>query len=497
MEFNSSKTSQTFWVLISSLSSSGLAILSAMILSRYLEKTDYGTYRQIIYVYNTLLVVFSVGLPKAFSYFLPRYSRDMGKAIVIKISSMLFVAGLAFSVVLYFSSDLIASFLGNNELGYGLKLFSPIPMLLLPTLGIEGIFSSYGKSQYIAVYNVISRLVLLVCIVGPVIFFEKDYVYALYGWVVASLFVFILALYFKGIPFKSETQKATGIKMKEILLFSIPLVWASLWGMMISAADTFYISRYFGVEVFAIYSNGFIQLPFLTNLTISVSIVLLPVFSTVLHKGSSVQEIIKVWTNAIKNMAIISYPLIIFFFVFSNEIMLLLFSYQYVESSIYFRINLIFGLFNIIVFSPLFLAMGKTKLYARIHLIIAILIWALGYLILILFNSPLAIAINSTVIGIVKILVFVYVSSTLLKVKFTDFFPLKIFFSSITHSVLVISVVVFLMNHLDLDNTLLKLSFSFFIYCLLLVLSSSIFKINYIEIIKPLMNAFVQRNKHN
>ena len=91
-----SNTIQAFWVGLGALSSFSLSIISAIILSRYFDKIEYGTYRQIVYVYNTLLVVFSAGLPRVFSYYLPRYSKEEGKDITIKISLILFFTGFLF-----------------------------------------------------------------------------------------------------------------------------------------------------------------------------------------------------------------------------------------------------------------------------------------------------------------------------------------------------------------------------------------------------------------
>ncbi|MBK6782311.1 MAG: hypothetical protein IPG79_00010 [Saprospiraceae bacterium] len=53
-----SNTIQVFWVALSSLSSMMLALVSAAILSRYFDKQEYGTYRQIIYVYTSLVLIF-------------------------------------------------------------------------------------------------------------------------------------------------------------------------------------------------------------------------------------------------------------------------------------------------------------------------------------------------------------------------------------------------------------------------------------------------------
>src|SRR5690554_4863973 len=358
-----------------SLSSIALGIVSAAILSRYLDKTEYGTYKQILYVYSTLLIVFSAGLPRVFAYFLPRYSIEEGKTIVRKINRVLFIAGLIFSLFLFLFSGIISIILKNPELSYGLKIFSPIPMLLLPTLGIEGIFSTYKKSIYIAIYNTLSRFLMLIFIVTPVIVFEGSYITAIYGWLGVSVITFIIAYYFKNIPFKGSKSVDTTLNYKEVFAYSLPLVGASIWGIAIKSADQFYISRYFGAEVFAEFSNGFIELPFVAMITSSASVVLMPIFSRVFHQNEGLEKLTETWKNTLNKSATIIYPILIFFILYANELMILLYSQKYAASGIYFRINMFLNFFNIIIFAPLFLSMGKTKLYSIVHMILAFTIW--------------------------------------------------------------------------------------------------------------------------
>lgn len=481
-------TIQAFWVALGSLSSILLGIISAAILSRYFSKADYGTYRQILYIYSTLLIIFSAGLPRVFSYFLPRYSLMEGKTIVKKINLILFIAGLIFSIFLYFASGPISSILKNPELSHGLKIFSPIPMLLLPTLGIEGIFTTYKKTVYIAIYNTLSKLLLLIFIVAPVIIFGGNYISALYGWIVASILTLIIAYFFKSIPFKGIISTRTTLNYKDIFSYSIPLVTASLWGIAMKSADQFYISRYFGAEIFAEFSNGFIELPFVTMVTASTSAVLMPVFSKIFHDNNRLDNLISTWQSALTKSSKIIFPLVIFFIVFSKEIMVILFSEQYIQSSVYFRINLFLNFFNIIIFAPLFFSMGKTKLYAKVHMLMAVLMWGSGYIVVQLFYSPVAIAINSTTLNILKIGLFVYLSSKLLKVGLINYFLLKNFVIIFLHGIsIVIMVRIFQLNLLITLPLMIQFTICFILYGTLLVTTAKLFKIDYLIIIQPLM----------
>jgi O-antigen/teichoic acid export membrane protein len=324
-----SNTVQAFWVAIGSFSNYAIALIGAAILSRYFEKAEYGTYKQILYVYSTLLIVFSAGLPRVFNYFLPRYPLEQGKVIVFKISRVLFLTGTLFSIFLFSFSGVIADVLKNPELARGLKYFSPVPMLLLPTLGIEGIFSTYKKTFFIAVYNTLTRSITLAFTVIPVILFSKSYITAIYGWIVSSVIIFVFTFYFKNIPFKAVKSEKSILDMKTILKYSMPLVTASIAFTTYRAANQFYISRFFGPEVFAEFSNGFMEIPFVHMITFSTSTVLMPVFSKIVYEKGDVSQITNLWNRTMQRSALIIYPMVIYFMFYSKELVTLVYSDVY------------------------------------------------------------------------------------------------------------------------------------------------------------------------
>ena len=385
---NKSNTFQAFWVAMGSLSSILLSLLSAAILSRYFDQAEYGTYKQVLYVYNSLVIIFTAGLPRVYGYFLPKYGKSEGLDIINKITGILFLSGLFFSLSLYFGSYLISVVLKNPDLEIGLKIFAPIPFFLLPTMGLDGIFSTYRKTEFLAIYNVFSRLLMLSCILVPVIYYDAGYQYALYGWGIGSFITLILALYFRGLPFKGVKKKKSSLQVSTIFYYSLPLVTASLSGIAIKAADQFYISRYYGVETFAVFSNGFIQLPFVAMVTGAIGTILMPRFSELVESGK--EEIARLFKESTRKSSIIIYPTVIFFFFFAEDFIIVLFSNLYEESAPYFRIALIINFFNVVQFTPLILALGLTKFYARIHFIFMIIAWTGNLLLINLINRPIS-----------------------------------------------------------------------------------------------------------
>jgi O-antigen/teichoic acid export membrane protein len=473
-------TLQAFWVGMGSLSSFGLSIVSAVVLSRYFGKTEYGTYRQVLYVYNTLLIIFSAGLPKVYSYYLPRFDLSQGKDIVWKVTKVLIAGGFCFSVFLFLCSDIISEILKNPDLSVGLKWFSPIPILLLPTLGIEGIFSTYKKTIYIALYNTISRFLMLVSIVLPVVVFEGTYIHAIYGWIFASFLSLIIALYFKQIPFKSVLSKKSNLMYSEVLKYSMPLVTASIAGIAIRSADQFYISRYFGSAVFAEFSNGFIELPFVLIITGATSTVLMPIFSEIDKNKSDISQVITLFRSAILKSSILIYPIVMFFIFNAENVILTLYSSTYLNSTNYFRIALTLNFFNIIIFAPLLLAMGKTHIYSKVHILFAFAVWILGYLVVYIFKSPVAIALLSVGLSILKILVFSKIAANILGIRTLELIPFKKITIIIIHSFLVVNFARLCIGHmLPHSHYIFSLGINFSIFLLLTLLTAKYFTLNY------------------
>lgn len=477
------------WVGVGSLSSFALSIVSAAILSRYFDKADYGTYRQVLYVYSTLLVVFTAGLPRVFAYFLPRYSLAQGKEIVWKVSKVLFLFGLIFSVFLLVFSGLIAVVLKNPDLAKGLKFFSPIPMLLLPTLGIEGIFSTYKKTIYIAIYNISSRFLMLLFIVLPVILFKGTFLHAIYGWIVASIITLLIAWYFKGIPFKGIHSEGSGLTIKEIFSYSLPLVGASIAGIAIKAADQFYISRYFGPEIFAEFANGFIELPLVGMVTGATATVLFPMFSKIIYDKSGLDQLIDLWQSSLRKSVILIYPLVIFSLFFSKEVMTIIYSEAYSVSAKYFTVAMVINFFNVIIFAPLLFSMGEMRFYARLHYVLALFSWTFGYFVVIIFKAPLAIAVLSVSISVIKILIALSHSSKILGIRFNQLFPIGRMVKIALHSLIsILAVVLVLRNFAPPLPDVFFLLLAALGYGLILWITSNWFGIDYRVLIAPIFN---------
>lgn len=482
-------TKQAFWLSVGSLASMGFGIISSMILSRFFDKSDYGTYKQVLYVYNTLLTVFTLGLPRAFSYFLPRVPVDQTKSLIKKITNLFFVLGGIFSLFLFFCSSLIAAILKNPDLTQALRIFAIVPFLMMPTMGLEGILATFKKTKFMAVYTVVTRLIMLLCVALPIMIWHFGYIEAIIGFVIGSFLSFILALFLKYYPVRSYGNELCKISYKEIFQFSLPLLYASIWGIIIKSSDQFFISRYFGNDVFADFSNGSFELPFFGMVVGACAGVLSPVFSRMSYeKVDFKKEVFPIWISVFKKTAMLIYPLVIFCIFFSDEIMVVLYGQQYFTSGYYFRVKSLTYFFSLIVYAPLIINTGNVKFYSRVHMMAALGIVLFEYISIRVFNSPYVVSWVSLCCNLGIVILMLLFVSKLFSVSFYKLFPCRLIFIILLPS----AIILYLLHWLFIDyfnfSAINGLICGFIVYCFLYAVYSWVAKLKYIDIIKPLFS---------
>ena len=485
----SSNTKQAFWVSIGSMIALIFTMASAMVMSRCYTVDEYGTYKQIFWIYSSLTIVFTLGLPKTFGYFLPKVPLTQGKNLTTKITRIFYILGFIFSVLLFSLSSTIASILENPELAIGLKYFSPIPFFLLPTMGIESIYATYKKTEISSLYNIISRGSIAAALITAAILYKHSYIYAIIAFNLASIINFWLAMYLKNKPFIGIQKEKTAITYREIFAFSIPLMAANIVNIIINSTDQFFISRYLGVDKFAEYSNGAMELPFIGMIVGSCSVVLLPVYTRLRHqenKQCAKEETLNLWRTVISKTVLLIYPIIVFCMFFPEEIMVLLYGDKYALSGPIFFIMLFNNFFSVVSSYPLILALDKVRQYFKIYVFDCILLIVLESLIVVFCPNIYLICIASVFALILRNILFIRIIAKELAVSLSNLIPLKTILTVILSSTIILFITRYAIKYLDLDN-LFTILIAGLAYILLYLVASKILRLDYFSIIKPLL----------
>lgn len=482
-------TRQAAWVAIGSLFSYGFLLLSSIILSRQFNKEDYGTFQQVLYVYQSLLAVFTLGLPKAYSYFLPKINPEEAKDVINKITNIFFILGALFSGFLFVSAPLIANFLNNAELRTAIKLFSPVPFFILPTMGIEGILATYRKTRLLALYTATTKFIMLCCIVLPTLLWNGGYEHSIIGMGLSSFFSFILAIVLKYYPVRGFQHGKSELKYKQIFSFSLPLLYASIGGILINSTDQFFISRYFGRKAFAEFSNGAFELPFATLVISATSTVLLPMCSKLAEdRVKGISQIRDIWISTFRKSSMIIYPIIIFCVFYADRIMEILYGIDYIASGDYFSTKVIVNFTKVLPYASILIAFGAVTYYAKTMLFTFIVLSISEYIAIVLGASPIWLVGIHTFYVSLQAIVFIKYIAKKTSTPLSQLIPWRALLNIIL--IAIICSVLTIIKDYALDITMDKYSsliLNIILYSSLYLLFCHLAGINYLEVIRPII----------
>lgn len=484
---NQSRTGQAFWLGIGNLVSFSFGLVSAAILSRLLSVEEYGTYRQVLYVYTTLLTVFTLGLPRAYSFFLARMPIEKGKRTIDKINSLFLLLGVLFSLSLFLGANVIGNILNNPALPECLRYFSLTPMFLLPVMGIESILVTYKRTLYATLYIILSRVFNLICIVLPVMIFHGGANSAVIGFTVSSGICCIIGLVFERSPFKGIKEQTSSLSLADVLKYSFPLLLASLWGIIINSAPQFFISRWYGTDAFAEFANGFIELPFAGMVISAVATVLLPEISRLSKDGDNSQGIVKIWRSSFEKSALLIYPFAVFACIFASQIIVFLYGDNYTGAIPYFQIIIINNLVRVVPYAPIMMGMNMVKEYNLANMIPALFVIFIDYLSVSFTGSPYNIAVIQCFIILMHVAIMFYFISKKTKLSILKLFPIFFCIKIIGISALASFIAYVICSYYLYDTpVILKLMIAGILFMITLLPLSRLINIDYFNLVKPL-----------
>lgn len=401
----------------------GLATLA--ILARYLSKDDYGSYRQIWLIFTTLLRLFAFGLPQSIYYYLQRCKTDAEKkGFIIQMIMIMILIGAVFSICLYLSSNYIAIRFNNPELEILLKIFALYPVLMIPTLILDPILISFDLPKQIAVVNIINKLLSFLFTIVPIMLgFDLPAMFK----IVLSLafFQLLFTIYIVLRPILRDKIKFDFKMLIEQIRYATPLGMSSIVGAISGAADKAMISLYFAAGEYATYANGAVEIPLIVIVTSSVTSVLMPELVK-RFENNQVAEMLALWHNAIRKVALIFISMMSFFIVFGNEIIVILFSEKYLGSVIFFQIYLCALPMRVANYGPILMAIGKTRYIFTISIIGMVSNIVLNYIFIRLFGMKGA-AIASVIAAYLLALLSIMAIKKELGVSLASVFPWKMF----------------------------------------------------------------------
>ncbi|MHA2099996.1 MAG: oligosaccharide flippase family protein [Candidatus Kariarchaeaceae archaeon] len=357
---------------IGQASSMAIHFLSIMILTRVIPKWDFGIYALIVLIVNQLISFSGFGLDTTLVRFIASDKDEEKYTVFFKIlllrtiSVLFFVLAfyLSYHIILPLFDDKIISFSSYVILFFVLGNYRDLFFTVFQGLKI---FKKYAALQFI---SSILRLVLII------VFYSMN-ILDLNNLILIEIYtlVTILVVQILLIPWnKLVKRNIDAIKMRAIINFTFPIYLNNLFSSVHRRFNVFIIGALLTPVSVAYYDIGNKIPAALRRMYNSYLLVFFPNLSNLFSRGerSSGEKLIN------KSLIIISIFLsvgVLISFLFRNEIMTLVFSEKYAESSFVFSLlmlNLTLGaLATLLGYSNL--SAGYPKVPMKVNIVSSVL----------------------------------------------------------------------------------------------------------------------------
>jgi len=321
-----------------------MAMVSAMLLSRYYSYEEYGTYSQLLTIINLGTTAIMMGLPNSLNYFLASAETDAERRRFLNVYYTLStLLSAVVGAVLVAVTPLLVSYFENPLIADFLYFLAVFPWTKILMSGIENILVVYQRTNLITHYR-LANSIALVAVILLVRFMEWSFgTYMMLYLVTEALFA--LAVY------AIAARQAGGLRpaldpalIRRIFTFSIPIGLATMVGTLNIELDKLVIGGLMNTESLAIYTNASKEMP-ITIIATSVTAVLLPQMVKRLKREEH-KTAARLWSDATYlSFAIIGF-LALALFVFAPEVITILYSAKYLPGVTVFRIYCLVLLFR-------------------------------------------------------------------------------------------------------------------------------------------------------
>lgn len=340
------------------------SLTTAMVLSRLVVPEEYGAYLQVWLVYHTMMTVMMLGLPDSVTYFIPQMDARGQKMVIVQTAALLASAGMLISIVIYVFAEPIAGRFGGRPVAELLRLLFLFPMFDLPPMVVELFLIATHRVGMSALVGVLSRGLQFVAVVTPVVL-GYDFRMVMQVLNVSAFVRFVVLGVFVMHEYRSVKLMWDVTFMSRQLKYSVPLGLSGIIGALILQLDRIMVALFFGAREYAIYANGAFELPLVSIITGSAMSVLTPEFVRLYRQGRNI-DILRLWHSAVRKVALIFFPVALFLIFYGRDIIVVLFSTRYTESSAVFRIFQILLFLRITKYGSLLMAAGQSSLILKV-----------------------------------------------------------------------------------------------------------------------------------
>jgi O-antigen/teichoic acid export membrane protein len=338
-----------------------------LVLARKFSLADYGTYKQLFLLSQTLSYILPLGMAQSLYFFVPR--ADEKRPYFGQTLLFLGVMGAVACAALWAFAGSVSQVFDNPVLGEHMFELGLYTGLLMAAWPLEIGLTSQGKTRISAICYLASDGVRAVIMIAPVI-----WGLGLHGMMMGLVgYAAVRAV----LAWAILPRQGTGA-LWDRRLFMSQLAYAAPYGAAVALSvpqqylHQFAVSGAFSPELFALYAVGCFQLPLVDLLYTPTSEVLMVRLGE-LERTGRVQEAVDAFREVVQKLAFIFLPAAAFMWVAAPEFIGALFGTKFLGAVPMFRVSVISVVLAILPLDAVLRGRNQTGHIFRTYLVKAIL----------------------------------------------------------------------------------------------------------------------------
>ena len=316
-----------------------LGYLSRMFIARFLGPSDYGLISLSFVILSIAatfsLMGFNMGVQRFVSFYKGKGDDGRIKGTILGGLKICFLLSLILAFIIFFYADGISIHVFHSpELTPVLRIFT----IAIPFWVLAAVFNS-GTTGYQAIkYEIYTTFIFkdTFKLIAIVTFIVLGYgvIGASVGWVLGIIGMSVLAFYFlekKVFPILATKVKAVSVD-KELFLFSFPLIFAGIAGLITGWTDTLMLGYFCTPSEVGIYNVAMPTAKLMGIVLSAFAIIFMPV-ATELYARNREGDLKNAYSSVTKWIFAIVLPGFLLMSLFSTPIIRIMFGLEYVDGA--------------------------------------------------------------------------------------------------------------------------------------------------------------------
>jgi O-antigen/teichoic acid export membrane protein len=304
------------------------AFVVPLVVVRLFDQATFGTYKQLFLIYGTLFGVAQLGAAETLYYFVPRSPSEAGRHASNAVVTLALM-GAACLALLWLTAGSVAAWLTNPQLTDTLVLLGVMLALMLMAAPFEIVLVARKQYRAAACTYTASEFVRAGFVLVPAMVFGGLRA-VLVGAIAFAAVRFAAMLWWLWRDHAARFRPSLTL-WRQQWAYTLPFALAVGVEAVQGNVHHYVVASRFDPATFAIYAVGCLQIPLVDVITSSSANVMMVKMSEV-GFDSRGPAALALWHDTTRRLALVIFPLAVFFLVMARDIIVTLFTSEYLAS---------------------------------------------------------------------------------------------------------------------------------------------------------------------